>query len=139
MKFRLNGGIHQDDTGTVYRNGDTVENDADLASMFPGKFARIQDTPSAVVQTTTVPSTGETGPEQPVSPPLSEDVVADTSKFGEDTTNQFPEFVEYGLRVFKDKGKYNVYDATNWAGPLNDKPLTKVGVGAFLDGLEADE
>ena len=143
MYFKLKDGCGSHaETGAdgrliVYKAGDVIESDNDLAKMFPNKFIRMGDlvvNPAPVK--TDVQRAAEEGfkdvmppPEEPLEEPLEED----GNPLGRDVTKRFPLAEEEDFLVFARGGAFSVVEADDPTTLLHEKPLKRKDVVDFIE------
>ena len=126
----VNRHIHN---GKSYQPGDVIEDDRDLAAMFPLKF-ELHQGPAPVAETAPkeVLETQTASPDRDAASGASEGE-AEPDARGTDVTADFPQALEHGLNVFqsgtKKSPKFSVYDGDEL---LNDKPLKRADVDSFI-------
>ena len=166
MYFKMKDGVgshSEKDSKTglpvVYKSGDIVKSDSDLAIRFPDKFERVnmgglKETKSATVQDIETPEeeksevqqAAEEGvkdiqppkkdeeEEQPPKKDEEEKKVKLRKKLGKDATAKFPRAEEEDFKVFYKKGKgYFVTESDEPFTALNKKPLKKAQVENFVE------
>lgn len=127
--------------------GNVIETENDLVKMFPGKFERVEVTGSPVRPIVEAkvkapaPAPATTQPSVPASSKKAKDAketkaveeVSVESKLGRDVTKRFPHALEEDFKVFSTGGEFFVTEADEIDKALNDKPLKKGQVEAFVD------
>jgi hypothetical protein len=122
MKFKLLAGQHQHTDGRVYKAGEVLVSDDDLAKIHgKERFERVAPAPRAAdleePDVQKVPA-GSDAPAPPPKPP------EEPNPLGTDITTDFPTAEEADLRVFKRNRIYSVARAANPAEAVNEEPLT---------------
>jgi hypothetical protein len=133
--YRNNGGHHLNGEGVTIKSGEVFKDaDPNLMEKFPAKFEKVAyATPEPADE-----------PEEPTGAGTPNTTTKPASKQADeptDVTDEFPAGKEAGLTVSKVKAGWNVYDPDEGEDPepLNDKPLKKRAVEAFIDTyLEED-
>lgn len=150
-RFKLLTASHRDRDGRVYNQGDVVESDVDLVSLFgPQKFEAMGEVhvpPLPKIQKE-VPARKSSAPE--TLPPVDEeDVVEDGDLFDDEereepsfeneVTDKFPTAAEKGVRVDKTSKGYLIYDVDDMS-VMNktDKIIRVSDVRAFIDSIELE-
>ncbi len=130
MLFRLKGGKHNDNRGTIYKNGDVIESEADLVKTYGEKFERIgEKDPTAGKKTLKIRK--NPGPETPKVEDKTSPSDEKLAARGEDVTTEFSlGKAAKGLTVHKKDGHYFVYDGEDL---VNEKGATHKGVQKVVD------
>lgn len=140
FKFKAGvGGTHAEPLPNgrraLYGRNDIILSNRPLNKVFANKFEEVEDTPenrarvpSRVLEVGKTAKAAQAAAEA-VKPQESE---ADHLPAGEEMKDS--RYVGKNVRVFRDKKKYNVYDADDLVSePLNEEPLTsKKAVAEFL-------
>jgi hypothetical protein len=148
MLFQVLAGLHAQD-GRIYKKGDFVECDTDLAKTFRNKFMQVSrpEVPKASAQPAKpevvvfrqpvpvelptrpkptqnlAPAVAATTPVTAATPaPATVPAPAD-NPIGLDVTKRFPIAVDQDYKVFKSKGLLYVYDADDLSKPINAEGL----------------
>ena len=134
----------------LYKAGDVVETSYLLDKMFPKKYKRIDGFVSNIREDAAdvVPETDEwengearTGVmvienEEEVEVDEKQTKHASGPKHrpaGKDVSKEFDySQEETGLVIYRDKGKFFVYDEDDLVTPLNENPLTKAKIAGFI-------
>lgn len=131
-KFRVKAGFHRQGN-MLYRKGEIVKSDANLAKDFPNKFTELGESEGTVKEKKK--KKGKLG-----------DLIdkKNGGLKGKDVTKNFPSAKGKALRVIKmtqgpSVGKYNVVKEEDLATPLNPKPLPSGKIGRFVDEVDEDE
>ena len=132
MLYRVLKGQHRLLDGTVLKSGETFEH-ADLAlrKKFPNKFEQVVAPPAPVAQVTTQ-SVGTSEAEKTDVQKAAEVGAAEIISGYQDMTAEFPVAGEADLRVTKSRQGWYVFDEDS-DEPVNEKPLKKREVAAFLE------
>ena len=131
MNFKLISSSHSDENGKEYKVGDIVSSDRPLDTIFKNKFQRVTDytpleqtilmkTPSGQKETDITESTVVIEQDKPLP---DGELVDGLFDFDPDET---------GLHVYRVGKMYNVYEEFDMTIPLNEKPLPKNRVMAFI-------
>ena len=132
-KLKAKVGSHMEN-GSLYKAGEVVESDKDLACMFPHKFEVVQAIPQQPHEDATLKTTP-----QPAPAVEDDDRIESTqlkSLLGSNVTGDFEDALDMGLVVFKKANKYNVAHPDILDESLNTKPLTKLACVKFLANWE---
>jgi len=132
----------------VYKPGDVIESDTDLAKNWPDKFDRVkvgpsEDTPDE--DEADIQAAAEEGAKDVTPPDEDEDEDFDDEEeekvpLGKDVTEKFPRAEEEELKVFYKKGKgFFVTETEDPFTALNEKKLKKAQVEDFIDEYLDDE
>lgn len=126
-----NGGLHTLEDGTEVKRGQTFESsDPGILAKFPNKFALAgndvppvnADSDKGGKDTTKTDDSGKGG---------------NDGDDADDVTRDFKVGKDSGLTVLKENDKWNIYEEGD-DDRLNDKPLSKKKVQAFIDDYLED-
>lgn len=142
--FQVEGGSHTEG-GKTYKRGEVVHTSNDLAKMFRGKFKEV-GVVAKVDPTLVDPNMEELRRERqerraaemlqaPKAAKAAKSEKTDAAALkarGLDVTERFPRAVDEGFEVMKREKQYHVYEKGQ-TKPLNEDPLERDGVEAFVD------
>jgi hypothetical protein len=116
-----------------------IETQYPLDEMFPKKYKRIDGFTSNVCETPETDDEEISDAGKEVLVIENEGSVEVDSKYskqrpsGKNVSQEFDYSIEEtGLLVYRNKGKFFVYDEDDTVTPLNEKPLTKAKVAPFI-------
>ena len=168
FKLLPKAGNHSEGKGknmVIYEAGQVFESDCDLAAMFPNKFVEVEgleavghaqaaaapeeaktDVQKAAeegAKDLKPPADPETSQEEPPkeTPPAPEAPAAPApagEPLGRNVTKRFQRAVEEDLQVFANGNEFFVVEADDPGRALNDKPLKRKDVLAFIEDYLKD-
>jgi len=131
MKFRLkkNCGSHVEG-GKIYKAGDIIETDNDLAAIFHGKDANGNNRPGKfeLIHDESLKDTGKedtTRVRPDIAPPAA-------NEYGKDVSSEFPTADKVDVLVFEKSKWYTVVDKAD-GEVLSEKRLRRKDVEPFLE------
>lgn len=123
--FINNGADHVDEHGVVHKTGAIIKTTKDLAAAFPNKFTLHQ-------AATPVPAPEqEKSVEREVTPEPATPAAAEPEEL-KDVTVHYPTAQANDLLVLVGSDGFYVYAKDDLEEPLNDQPLAKKQVKAFV-------
>lgn len=151
MKFQVVEGSHCDLQGRVFKKGDVLESRYDLTKQFANKFKLVDVFTPVTKRPVTINDSRKVAqllPDQPPPAPVAPPVVRQTvvkaqadepeeepGPVGVDVTASFPKAIEEDYKIFKNEGRYYIYDVEALNKPLNGDGVKKVDVDKAIEAL----